>query len=101
VRKRNLARDSEVQTLEDALCLVFFETQLHELVGRLDEGKQLEIVRKILVKMSAEGICQLEELPLGRASRALIKHALGAGVPPAADAIDRERRWPSDRSEGA
>ena len=31
VRKRGLGRDPEVKTLEDALCLVFLETQFHDL----------------------------------------------------------------------
>ena len=30
VRKKNLRRDPDVQALEDALCLVFLETQLGE-----------------------------------------------------------------------
>jgi hypothetical protein len=29
VRKRGLGTDADVQVLEDALCLVFVETQLH------------------------------------------------------------------------
>ena len=36
VRKRGLGKDPEVQTLEDALCLVFIETQLRDLAARLD-----------------------------------------------------------------
>ena len=36
VRKEGLAHDAEVQVLEDALCLVFLETQLADVVARLD-----------------------------------------------------------------
>ena len=36
VRKEGLADDAEVQVLEDALCLVFLETQLADVVARLD-----------------------------------------------------------------
>ena len=36
VRKEDLAHDPEVQVLEDALCLVFLETQLADVVARLD-----------------------------------------------------------------
>ena len=36
VRKENLAGDLDVQALEDALCLVFLETQLHDLARQLD-----------------------------------------------------------------
>ena len=34
VRKRGLGSDPDVQVLEDALCLVFIETQLHDLAAR-------------------------------------------------------------------
>ena len=55
VRKRNLARDPEVQALEDALCLVFLETQSDELAARLDSEKMDDVVEKTLAKMSDEG----------------------------------------------
>jgi hypothetical protein len=55
VRKRGLATDPEVQTLEDALCLVFIETQYDELAGRLDPEKMEGVVAKTLAKMSEEG----------------------------------------------
>ena len=34
VTKRGLGRDPDAQVLEDALCLVFVETQFHELAAR-------------------------------------------------------------------
>ena len=52
VRKHDLRRDSEVQTLEDALCLVFLETQLGELRSEHGDEKVLEILVKTLKKMS-------------------------------------------------
>src|SRR3954451_19164739 len=55
VRKRNLARDPEVQAFEDALCLVFVEDQLAEFSTRVDEAKLADIVEKTLDKMSPEG----------------------------------------------
>ncbi len=55
VRKRNLARDPDVQALEDALCLVFLETQFDELAARLDPEKMDDVVDKTLAKMSDEG----------------------------------------------
>ena len=48
VRKRNLARDPDVQALEDALCLVFIETQFAELTAKLDRPKMVDVVRKTL-----------------------------------------------------
>jgi hypothetical protein len=55
VRKKRLASDPEVQTLEDALCLVFIQTQYDELAGRLDDEKMDSVVAKTLAKMSDEG----------------------------------------------
>ena len=55
IHKKNLSSDSEVQTLEDALCLVFLETQFDELAGRLAEPKMNEIIRKTWRKMSPAG----------------------------------------------
>jgi hypothetical protein len=46
VRKDGLAADPEVQTLEDALCLVFLDQQLDELTHRMaDEEKMVAILR--------------------------------------------------------
>jgi len=55
VRKKRLASDAEVQTLEDALCLVFIQTQYDELADRLDSEKMETVVAKTLAKMSDEG----------------------------------------------
>ena len=52
VRKRNLARDADVQTFEDALCLVFLETQFSDLAARTEADHMVEITRKTLKKMS-------------------------------------------------
>jgi len=55
VQKRNLKSDPEVQVLEDALCLVFLETQLDELVERLEPEKAADVLTKTLEKMTPEG----------------------------------------------
>lgn len=61
VQKKGLAQgDPEVQVLEDALCLVFIETQFREIADRLedqygDEEKMVEVVHKTLKKMSDSG----------------------------------------------
>ena len=77
VRKQGLGRDPAVQTHEDALCLVFLETQFDELAGQLgDDDKMVDILRKTAGKMSPAG---LEAAP-GRASSpggaALLQRAL-------------------------
>lgn len=61
IRKRRLATDADVQALEDALCLVFLETQLDELAAKLDDDAMVEVLRKSLAKMSDEG----KQLALG------------------------------------
>jgi hypothetical protein len=76
VRKRGLGRDPQVQVLEDALCLVFLETQLSEIAGRLDAEKVVDILRKTSRKMSPAGIDATRRLELPDASSALLERAL-------------------------
>jgi hypothetical protein len=53
VRKQGLGTDPEAQTFEDAVCLVFLETQFETLVERLDdEPKMLDVLRKTIPRMS-------------------------------------------------
>jgi hypothetical protein len=75
VKKKNLGRDDEVQVLEDALCLVFLETQFLDLGARLDEEKAIDVTRKTLRKMSPVAIERALELPLEPAARALLERA--------------------------
>ena len=83
IRKRGLGRDPEVQALEDALCLVFLETQLAELAGRMDEAKLVDVMRKTLRKMSPRAQRLAESLPLAARERALLSRAAeeSAGSP--------------------
>ena len=76
VRKRDLAHDPDVQALEDALCLVFLETQFDALADRLDVEKMDDVVRKTLVKMSDDGKRLALELDLGDEERAALDRAL-------------------------
>lgn len=76
VRKVGLGRDPGVQVHEDALCLVFLETQFDELAGRLDDGKMVEILRKTASKMSPEGLAAAASLPLSSQGAALLERAL-------------------------
>jgi hypothetical protein len=75
IRKRGLGHDPEVQVLEDALCLVFLETQFAALAGRLDDEKALDITRKTLAKMSPAAIARAGEVDLGEAERVLLARA--------------------------
>lgn len=57
VRKRGLkgGTDPDVQALEDALCLVFIETEYTDLAARTEPEKMADIVAKTLAKMSEQG----------------------------------------------
>jgi hypothetical protein len=53
--KKNLKRDTEMQLFEDAICLVFFETELAEFAGKHDRDRLIRILRKVWMKMSENG----------------------------------------------
>jgi uncharacterized protein DUF4202 len=72
VRKRGLGKDPEVQTLEDALCLVFIQTQLRDLAARLDPKTLPGVIDKTKKKMSDEAIAFALELDLTPDERALL-----------------------------
>lgn len=78
VQKRGLGRNSEVQILEDALCLVFLEAQFSDLAEKLTEEKLLDVTRKTVKKMSAEAIARAQDLPLSPGERELLVRALDA-----------------------
>jgi hypothetical protein len=75
VDKRGLGRDPAVQTHEDALCLVFLETQLADTVDRLGEEKMLDVIAKTAAKMSPRALALIEELPMREGDRALVERA--------------------------
>jgi hypothetical protein len=78
VRKQGLGRgDAEMQALEDALCLVFLETQLLDTAAKLkDEAKALDVLRKTARKMSPDALEFAQQLPLNDAESALLSRAL-------------------------
>ena len=82
VRKDGLGHDPMVQTHEDALCLVFLQTQLLELAADQGEDKTIEIVRKTTAKMSDRGIGAALALDLAPDARALVERAMAATEKP-------------------
>jgi hypothetical protein len=83
VRKDGLARAGEnddVQVLEDALCLVFLETQLVEIAARLDPAKLPGVITKTAHKMSGAGLAQIAHVPLGPGARRLLDEAFARDV---------------------
>lgn len=53
--KEDLERNPEVQLFEDAICLVFFETELANFSGKHDRDRLIRILRKVWMKMSLNG----------------------------------------------
>lgn len=76
IRKKNLGKDKEVQSLEDAACLAFLETHFHEFRKGQDEAKLIDIVRKTWEKMSPKARETAGTLALSSEDRALLTQAL-------------------------
>ena len=78
LQKKRLKRDAEVQTLEDAACLVFLEHEFTEFSRKHEDEKVVDIVAKTLAKMSdrgrAEAVKLAPALPADR--RALVARAM-------------------------
>jgi len=76
--KRNFPRDLESRVLEDALCLVFLEHQLGELMGRLSEEKTINALQKSWNKMTPLGRDFALKLSYSPAEKALLERALSS-----------------------
>jgi len=76
LRKENLKRDTEVQTLEDVACLVFLEHYLSEFAASHNETKLIDILRKTWRKMSSAGHSAAAELKLDSHLNSLVEKAL-------------------------
>ena len=77
VAKRGLSTDPRVQTHEDALCLVFLQTQLDDLADKLGDDHVVEVLAKTLVKMSSAALRMAQELDLSDRAAALLGEAKG------------------------
>jgi ketosteroid isomerase-like protein len=83
VRKDGLTRaapDDDVQVLEDALCLVFLETQLVDIAARLEPEKLPGVITKTANKMSAAGIAAIAAVPLGPGAHRILDEAFARDV---------------------
>jgi hypothetical protein len=77
IQKRRLTSDPEVQTFEDALCLVFLETQLTDFAERYAD-KAADVLEKTIEKMSDEGKARALELDVSPAEQALLTEVVGS-----------------------
>jgi hypothetical protein len=78
VKKVGLGTDPAVQVHEDALCLVFLETQLAETADRLGDDHIVEVIRKTVAKMSPAGLAEVPAIPMRDHDRDLLARALAA-----------------------
>ncbi len=76
IRKRNFPRDPEGRVLEDALCLMFLETQFSETTAKTGDEKMIGILQKTWRKMTPQGRKIALTIPMGTGQRALVEKAL-------------------------
>jgi hypothetical protein len=78
IKKVGLTTDAAVQVHEDALCLVFLETQLLGVAEQLGDDKTIDVIRKTAKKMSAAGLDAAAALPLEPDAADLLRRAMAA-----------------------
>jgi hypothetical protein len=76
IKKQGLGKDPQVQVHEDALCLVFLETQLAATTDQLGDEHMLDVIRKTAAKMSGAGLAEIAAIPMRDHDRELIDLAL-------------------------
>ncbi|MFN8639743.1 MAG: DUF4202 domain-containing protein [Dehalococcoidia bacterium] len=76
IRKERPRANRDSQALEDALCLVFLETQLELDWARIDDDKMVDVLRKTWRKMSGAGRDAALALTLSPRARAIVERAL-------------------------
>ena len=74
--KRNLKMNSDVQVLEDVVCLVFLEHYFENFAKKHSEEKLITIVKKTWAKMSDHGHQVALTLNLSEAGKDLVTRAL-------------------------
>ena len=77
LRKESLKADSEVQLLEDVVCLVFISHYLEPFAARHEDEKVVGILRKTWRKMSERGRAVALDLDLAPELLALVTRAVG------------------------
>ena len=80
--KRRLQEDPDTQTLEDALCLIFLETQFADLRKKTAPEKMRGILTKTWQKMSQRGRIHALKLPLSAEERQLLTQAISGSTSP-------------------
>ena len=79
IRKEHLSSDPQVQTHEDAICLVFLQTQLSPVTLDLGEEATAEVLRKTMRKMSPAGIAAAAGLRIDEPGRSVFDRVMADG----------------------
>ena len=74
--KKGLTSNPDTQTMEDALCLVFLESQFEDFRQKTSEEKMIRILQKTWGKMSERGREAALGLSLGADGQRLVEAAL-------------------------
>lgn len=72
IERRSLKADADQQTLEDAICLTFLETQLTQTADKINETQLASILRKTAGKMSPAAAEQISHLHLSNEGRSIL-----------------------------
>jgi hypothetical protein len=81
IRKRNFPRNPDGRILEDALCLVFLETQFAETTAKTGDEKMIGILQKTWRKMTPQAQQIALTIPMSAECRALVDKALTGAMP--------------------
>ena len=76
ILKKNRTENSDSQTMEDALCLVFLESQFGELRAKTPDEKMKTILQKTWKKMSEAAKKEALNLDLQEKDKKLLREAL-------------------------
>ncbi|AXY78417.1 DUF4202 domain-containing protein [Paraflavitalea soli] len=76
ILKKKLTTDTEVQTMENALCLVFLQFQYDDLIKKQSPEKMISILQKTWAKMSTPGKQAAALLTYSETGKALLNKAL-------------------------
>lgn len=76
ILKKQLKTNTEVQTMENALCLVFLEFQYDDLIKKQPAEKMIDILQKTWAKMSDSGRQVALSLTYREAGKMLLNKAL-------------------------
>lgn len=75
IRKQGLGSDPAVQTHEDALCLVFLQTQFDDVTDSLGDDKMVDVLAKTMKKMSPDGLAAASTLDFDEHLSGLVAEA--------------------------